>query len=216
MAAVRHFPSPSPSPSPLPPLWLSLVCRLVVMSTPPPLVLLTLPPLQPLPINALPPLVCCCISSHLPLFAGCLSRRLLSCCLRPRLRFPAGILRNPVIPFFKLLERNCDSAPTGKLPGAPPGNQSVWSSVEIDAGFKNKYASHFCPNISQKNIVASLVHDAGAHLLGDGSWYRDRRRQQWRGGGRIRPPSSRRRTRHPADLLARDASYFNLRTYRWR
>ena len=41
MAAARHFPSPLPSPSPSPPPWLSLVCRLVVMSTPPPLVLST-------------------------------------------------------------------------------------------------------------------------------------------------------------------------------
>ena len=32
------------------------------------------------------------------------------------------------------------------------------------------------------------------------------------GGGRIRPPSSRRRARRAADLLARDASYGDLRT----
>ena len=34
MAAAGHFPSPLPSPSPSPPPWLSLVCRLVVVSTP--------------------------------------------------------------------------------------------------------------------------------------------------------------------------------------
>ena len=56
--------------------------------------------------------------------------------LKSRLRFPAGILRNPVIPFFKLLERNCDSAPTGKLPGAQAKKRSVWSSVEINVGYK--------------------------------------------------------------------------------
>ncbi len=48
--------------------------------------------------------------------------------------------------FFKLLERNCDSAPAGKLPGAQPKNWSVWPSVEIDVKFKNKYA-FFYPNI---------------------------------------------------------------------
>ncbi len=69
--------------------------------------------------------------------------------------FPAGILRNPAVPFFKLLERNCDFAPAGKLPGARSKNRSVWSSVEIDVGFKNKYASYFFPNISrlQFNII---------------------------------------------------------------
>ena len=39
----------------------------------------TLPPPKPLPINAPPPLVHWCISSRLPLFAGWLSCRLLSC-----------------------------------------------------------------------------------------------------------------------------------------
>ena len=53
-----------------------------------------------------------------------------------------------MIPFFKLLERNCDSAPTGKLPGARTKNRSVWSSGEITVGYKNKYTSYFCPNIS--------------------------------------------------------------------
>ncbi len=51
--------------------------------------------------------------------------------------------------FSKLLERNYDSALAGKLPGARPKNRSVWSSVKINVGFKNKYASYyFCPNIS--------------------------------------------------------------------
>jgi len=61
--------------------------------------------------------------------------------------------------FFKLLERNCDSAPIGKLPGALPGNWSVLSSVEIDIGFKNKCTSYFCPNISTLlfNII-NMVH----------------------------------------------------------
>ena len=80
-------------------------------------------------------------------------------CCEPRLRFPAGILRNPVIPFFpKLLERNCDSTLAGKLPGARPENRSVWSSVEIDVGFKNKYASYyFCPNISMLLFALTAV-----------------------------------------------------------
>ncbi len=70
MAAAWHFPLPSPSPSPSPLPWLSLVCQLVVVSTPLPLVLSTLPTPQPLPINTLPPLVCLHLSSRLPLFAG--------------------------------------------------------------------------------------------------------------------------------------------------
>ena len=43
---ARHFPSPSQSPLPSlsPPLQKSLVCRMVVASMPPPLVLSTLPP----------------------------------------------------------------------------------------------------------------------------------------------------------------------------
>ncbi len=82
MVAVRDFPSPSLSPSPSPPPWLSLVCRLVIVLTPSPLVLSTLPQPQPLLINAPPPLVRWRISSRLPLFAGWLSRRLLSRCLR--------------------------------------------------------------------------------------------------------------------------------------
>jgi hypothetical protein len=89
MAAARHFPSPSPSPSPSPLPWFSLVCRLVVVSTPPPLVLSTLPPPEPLPINSPLPLVRWCISSRLPLFAGWLSRRLLSRRLRRALPFVA-------------------------------------------------------------------------------------------------------------------------------
>jgi hypothetical protein len=89
MAAARHFPSPSPLPSPLPSPWLSLICRLVVVLTPLPLVLSTLPPPQPLLINALPPLVRWRISSRLPLFAGWLSRRLLSRRLRLALPFVA-------------------------------------------------------------------------------------------------------------------------------
>ena len=58
--------------------------------------------------------------------------------------------------FFKLLERNCDSTLAGKLPGARPGNRAVWSSVsvEIYVGFKTKYISFFCPNIS----TATLQH----------------------------------------------------------
>jgi len=113
------------------------------------------------------------------------------------------------------LERNCDSAPAGKLAGARPENWSVWSSVETDVGFKNKYASHFCPTISQKNIVASLVPDAGAHLLGDGQRQRNGvgiDADSGGGGGQIRPPSSRCHARRTADLLARDNSYGNLRT----
>ena len=74
-----------------------------------------------------------------------------------RLRFPAGILRNPVFLFFKLLGRNCDSAPAGKLPGARPENRSVWSSVEIDIGFKNKYTSYFCPKISMLLFVLTAA-----------------------------------------------------------
>ncbi len=61
-----------------------------------------------------------------------------------------------MIPFFKLLERNCDSVPTGKLPGAGPQNRSVWSSVEINVGFKNKYASCFCLNISKLMMMATV------------------------------------------------------------
>ena len=59
-----------PLPLPLLPLWLSLVCQLVVVLMPPPLVFLTLlPPLntQPRPIKAPPPLVCWHLSSCLPL-----------------------------------------------------------------------------------------------------------------------------------------------------
>ena len=51
MAAMQHFSLPSPLCSPLLPPWLSLICQLVVVSMPPPLVLSTLPPPQPLPIN---------------------------------------------------------------------------------------------------------------------------------------------------------------------
>ena len=82
MVAARYFPSPSPSPSSSPSPWLSLVCWLVVVLTPPPLVLSTLPPPQPLLFNAPPHLVRWRISSRLPLFAGWLSRRLLSRLLR--------------------------------------------------------------------------------------------------------------------------------------
>ena len=110
MALVRHLTSPSPWPSPSPPTGLSLVCRLVVVLTPPPLVLSTLPLPQPLPMTPLfplasvcwlvvtsplvaPPLPCinfrCTAASRLhpvPLLfvhAGWLSRRILS----HRLRF---------------------------------------------------------------------------------------------------------------------------------
>jgi hypothetical protein len=58
-----------------------------------------------------------------------------------RLHFPAGILRNPVIPFFKLLERNCDSSPAGKLPGVGPGILAVRPSVKIYIGFRLMNAS---------------------------------------------------------------------------
>ena len=51
MAAMQHFSLPSPLCSPLLPPWLSLIYQLVVVSMPPPLVLSTLPPPQPLPIN---------------------------------------------------------------------------------------------------------------------------------------------------------------------
>jgi len=107
MVAARNFPSPSTSPSPSPPPWLSLVCRLVVVSTPPPLVLLTLPPSQPLPINAPPPLVRWRISSRLPLFAGWLSRRLLSRHLRLTLPF----VTQPPLP--SILDPPSSFAPAG-------------------------------------------------------------------------------------------------------
>ncbi len=61
----RHFPSPLPFSMLLPPLWLSLVHRLVVPMMPPPLVLLTLPP----PLNAQPQT----IEAPLPLVRWCLS-----------------------------------------------------------------------------------------------------------------------------------------------
>ena len=37
------------------------------------------------------------------------------------------------------------------IPLPPPGNRSVWSSVEIDVGFKNKYASHFALTSAKKH-----------------------------------------------------------------
>ncbi len=107
MLAVREFPLPSLSPSPLPPPWLSLVCQLVVILTPPPLVLSTLPQPQPLLINAPPPLVRWRISSHLPLFAGWLLRRLLSC----RLRLASPFIAQP--PLTSILDPPSSSAPAG-------------------------------------------------------------------------------------------------------
>ena len=67
---ARHFLLPSLLPLLSPPPRLSLVCRLVVASMPPPLVLSTLPlPInaQPWPLEAPLPLVCWRLSSHLPL-----------------------------------------------------------------------------------------------------------------------------------------------------
>jgi hypothetical protein len=107
MAAARHFPSPSPSPSPLPSPWLSLVCRLVVVLTPPPLVLSTLPPPQPLLINAPPPLDRWHISSRLPLFAGWLSRLLLS----RRLRLASPFVAQP--PLASILDPPSSLVPAG-------------------------------------------------------------------------------------------------------
>ena len=62
MVSARHFllPSPSPLPSPSLPTGLSLVCRLVVVLTPPPLPLSTLPPPQPLPMAPLFPFASVC------------------------------------------------------------------------------------------------------------------------------------------------------------
>jgi hypothetical protein len=72
---------------------------------------------------------------------------------------------------------------------------------------------------SQKNIVASLVPDAGLIFWGmddnDNNGVRINANSGG-GGGQIHPPSScrraRRRARRAADLLARDASYGDLRT----
>jgi hypothetical protein len=68
-SGARHFPWPLPSPLPLlsPPLQKSLVCRLVVASMPPPLVLSNLPLLLKTPIEAPSPLVLWRLSSRLPL-----------------------------------------------------------------------------------------------------------------------------------------------------
>ena len=85
-SGARHFLLPSPSPSPLllPPPQKSLVLRMVVASMPPPLVLLTLPPL----LNAHQGSVASC--SWVPLFpfafrlpAGCR----VACCRVPPPRF---------------------------------------------------------------------------------------------------------------------------------
>jgi hypothetical protein len=57
------------------------------------------------------------------------------------------------------LERTCDSTPAGKLPGAPPKNRAIWSSVEINVGFKNKYISYFYPNIT-KLMMMAMAHQA--------------------------------------------------------
>jgi hypothetical protein len=68
----------------------------------------------------------------------------------PRLRFPAGICRNPVIPFFpKLLERNRDSSPAGKHSGALPGIRSAWASVEIYVGYKTS----LCPIFALTSLL---------------------------------------------------------------
>jgi hypothetical protein len=91
MVAAWNFLPTLSSSSPLPPPWLSLSCRLVVVSTPLPLVLSTLPLPQPLPINTPPSLVCWHISSRLPLFAGWLLCRLL---LR-RLRLASSFVTQP-------------------------------------------------------------------------------------------------------------------------
>jgi len=84
----------------------------------------------------------------------------------PRLRFPAGILRNPVIPFFSSFWRGTviPLLQESSHPGGRPGNRAVWSSVEIYVGFKTKYASYFCPNISTLlfNVGAAVaVHPWG-------------------------------------------------------
>ena len=107
MAAARHFPSPSPSPYPSSSPSLSLVCRLVVVLTPPPLVISTLPPPQPLLINAPPPLVRWRISSRWPMFAGWLSRRLLS----RRLRLASPFVAQP--PLASILDPLSSLVPAG-------------------------------------------------------------------------------------------------------
>ena len=86
-SSVQHFPSPSPSLSLLPPLQKSLLCRMVVASMLPPLVLSTLPlllnahqghvascPLVPLfPFASHLPAGCCiaCCRVHLPRIIFC-------------------------------------------------------------------------------------------------------------------------------------------------
>ena len=75
--------------------------------------------------------------------------------------------------FFKILERNWESTPVGKLPGARPGNRAVWSSLEIYDGFKTKYASYFCPNISTATIqvtVAPILPDTSIKILSESKY----------------------------------------------
>ena len=57
---------------------------------------------------------------------------------------------------------NCDSALAGKLPGARPKNWSVWSSVEIDVGYKNKYNLIFLPYHQHATIHADHRRCAAA------------------------------------------------------
>ena len=93
MASARHFLSPSPSPSPSLPPWLSLVCRLVVMSTPPPLFLSTLPPPQSLSMVPLLPFVSACwLVVASPLVAPSLPCITIHCTATSRL--------HPLLPLF--------------------------------------------------------------------------------------------------------------------
>ncbi len=91
-SGARHFPLPSPSLSPslLPPPQKSLVCRMVVASMPPPLVLWTLPSL----LNAHRGSIASCPWAPLFPFASCLQAGCcIACCRVPPPR--AEILGDP-------------------------------------------------------------------------------------------------------------------------
>ncbi len=63
--------------------------------------------------------------------------------------------------FFYILERNCDSAPAGKLPGVLPGNQHVWNSVKNYVGIQIIVRAGHCTG--QRG--ATVNNKDGHHLV---------------------------------------------------
>ncbi len=94
--------------------------------------------------------------------------------------------------------------------GRPPPPDFFLRQIDFFAIFPPSYDPR------QKNIVTSLVSPMWMLI----SWGTDDDNDDGVGidansggrGGQLRPPSSRRHARRPADLLARDASYGDLRT----